>query len=175
MDKADEPAQGMLNFIRVLLVQRIGDERAKDLSDDEIAWIAPLVQHELDKLRARDRDIVILRYGLYGREPLSYEKVGIQVGEEKPLTRERVRQITARVIRALSCAIMTFNNDEFNLYMVLSGGKDATPVLSLIDISQIDNSLERIINDLKIIQYKYNVGRFAFKEFEKSLDEQIPD
>lgn len=174
MGETDEPSRGMLNLIRVLLSRRMSAERAKNLPDNEIAWIAPLVQHELDKLNTRSRNIVILRYGLYGREPLSYEKVGIQVGKEKPLTRERVRQITARVIRALECAIRVLNNDELNLYMLLSAEKDTSPVLRL-NTPPTSDDLERIINDLKIIQYKYNVGRFIFEEFEKSLDEQIPD
>ena len=174
MDVTDEPSRGMLDFIRVLLSRRMSAERAKNLPDDEISWIAPLVQHELDKLNTRSRDIVILRYGLYGREPLSYEKVGIQVGKEKPLTRERVRQITARVIRALSCAIRTLNNDEFNLYMLLSAEKDTSPVLRLNTPPTFDD-LERIINDLKIIQYKYNVGQFIFGEFEKSLEEKTAE
>ena len=175
MGETDEPSQGMLNFIRALLSQRMDAERIKNLSDNEIAWITPLVQHELDKLNTRSRDIVILRYGLYGRKPLSYEKVGIQVGEEKPLTRERVRRITARVIRTLSYEIRTLNNDEFNLCLLLSGEKDATPVLRHSDTPPTSDDLERIINDLKIIQYKYNVSRFIFEESNKSLDEQIPD
>lgn len=162
MDKTDEPSQGMLNFIRELLSQRMNAKRAKNLLDNEIAWMAPLVQHELDKLDTRNRDIVILRYGLYGRKPLSYAKVGIQVGEGKPLTRERVRQITIRVIRTLSCAIRTLTNDEFNLCLLLSGEKDATPVLRHSDTPPTSDDLERIINDLKIIQYKYNVIRFIY-------------
>lgn len=162
MDKTDEPSQGMLNFIRELLSQRMNAKRAKNLLDNEIAWMAPLVQHELDKLDTRNRDIVILRYGLYGRKPLSYAKVGIQVGEGKPLTRERVRQITIRVIRTLSCAIRTLTNDEFNLCLLLSGEKDATPVLRHSDAPPTSDDLERIINDLKIIQYKYNVIRFIY-------------
>ncbi|KXB33982.1 hypothetical protein [Atopobium deltae] len=175
MDETDEPTQGMLNFTRALLAQRMGNKRAKDLPDDEIAWIAPLVQHELDKLMAIARDIVILRYGLYGSEPLSYEKVGIQVGKEKTLTRERARQITAHTIRTLSHAIFYMNPDEYNLYALLSGKKGATPVLNLNDTLPTSGDLEHVINDLKIIQYKYNVCQFIFEEYKKSLDEQIPD
>lgn len=162
MGETDKPSQGMLNFIRELLSQHMSAKRAKNLSDNEISWIAPLVQHELDKLDTRSRDIVILRYGLYGRKPLSYAKVGIQVGEGKPLTRERVRQITARVVRALSYEIRTLTNDEFNLCLLLSGGKDATPVLKHSYAPPTSDDLECIINDLKIIQYKYNVMRLIY-------------
>lgn len=86
MDKTDKPSQGMLNFIRELLSQHMSAERAKNLSDDEIAWIAPLVMNKLNHIRLTERNIniIILRYGLFGREPLSYEKVGIQVGEKSP-------------------------------------------------------------------------------------------
>lgn len=175
MDKTDKPSQGMLNFIRELLSQRMSAERAKNLSDDEIAWIAPLVQHELDKLRARDRDIVILCYGLYGREPLSYEEVGIQVGEKKPLLRERVRQITLRVIKKLSREIFCMNPDEYNLYALLAGKKGAIPVLKDTTEPKITADLRRIIGDLTIIQYKYNVRQFIFEKFKQSLGEQIPD
>lgn len=177
MDKTDKPSQGMLNFIRALLSQRMDDARAKNLSDDEIGWMAPLVINRLNhiQLTERDRNIIILRYGLFGREPLSYEKVGIQVGEKKPLSHERVRQFAARVIKKLSCEIFYMNPDEYNLYALLAGKKGAIPVLKDTTEPKITADLRRIIGDLIIIQYKYNVRQFIFEKFKQSLDEQIPD
>lgn len=177
MGEIEEPTQGMLNFIRALLSWRMNKERAKNLSDDEIGWIAPLVMNRLNhiQLTERDRNIIILRYGLFGREPLSYEKIGIQVGEKKPLLRERVRQITLRVIKKLSREIFCMNPDEYNLYALLAGKKGAIPVLKDTTEPKITADLRRIIGDLTIIQYKYNVRQFIFEKFKQSLDEQIPD
>lgn len=175
MGETDEPTQGMLNFTRALLARHMDDERAKNLSDDEVGWIVPLVLDELGKLRERDINVIILRYGLYGREPLSYEKVGIQVGKEKPLTRERVRQITAHTIRTLSRTIRYMSPEEYNLYALLAGKKGATPVLNDTTRPKITGDLECIIGDLKKIQFKYNIGQFIFEKFKQSLDEQTPE
>ena len=114
MDKTDKPSQGMLNFIRELLSQHMSAERAKNLSDDEIAWIAPLVMNKLNHIRLTERNIniIILRYGLFGREPLSYEEVGIQVGEKKPLLRERVRQIEAKALKKIHQYMTELNDEE---------------------------------------------------------------
>lgn len=178
MGEIEEPTQGMLNFIRALLSWRMNEERAKNLSDDEIGWIAPLVINKLNHIRLteRDRNIIILRYGLFGHEPLSYEKVGIQVGEKKPLIRERVRQITARVIKKLSHEIFYMNSNEYNLYALLAGKKGAIPVLNdTIEPKKITADLRYIIGDLIIIQYKYNVRQFIFEKFIQSLDEKTPE
>lgn len=177
MGEIEEPTQGMLNFIRALLSWRMDAERAKNLPDNEIAWIAPLVMNKLNHIRLTERNIniIILRYGLFGREPLSYEEVGIQVGEKKPLLRERVRQITLRVIKKLSREIFCMNPDEYNLYALLAGKKGAIPVLKDTTEPKITADLRRIIGDLTIIQYKYNVRQFIFEKFKQSLDEQIPD
>lgn len=45
----------------------------------------------LDELDPRTRDILIMRFGLDGNDPLTLEEVGLQL--DPPLTRERVRQI----------------------------------------------------------------------------------
>lgn len=48
-------------------------------------------------LEERERDIISLRYGLYGGNPMTLE----QVGEKYGVTRERIRQIQAKAERKL--------------------------------------------------------------------------
>ena len=52
----------------------------------------------LRKLSLRERQVVILRYGLAGEEPTTLEEIGQRLG----LTRERVRQIEADSLRRLA-------------------------------------------------------------------------
>ncbi len=52
----------------------------------------------LQKLSVRERQVVVLRYGLAGEEPTTLEEIGRQLG----LTRERVRQIEADSLRQLA-------------------------------------------------------------------------
>ncbi len=62
--------------------------------------------HELlQRLTARDRQVLELRYGLNGHEPLSLE----MVGEILNISRERVRQIEARAIERLRRKVKTYN------------------------------------------------------------------
>lgn len=60
---------------------------------DETDWTA-LVADCLRSLRDRERDIIVLRYGLFGGEAMSLEAVG----EKYHLTRERIRQIQEKAI-----------------------------------------------------------------------------
>jgi RNA polymerase primary sigma factor len=51
-------------------------------------------------LSERDRQVVVLRYGIGGTEPKTLEQIGRQLG----LTRERVRQIELDSLRRLAAA-----------------------------------------------------------------------
>ena len=55
------------------------------------------VQRALEALTARERQVIELRYGLTGHEPLTLEQVGQTFG----VTRERVRQIETNTLRKL--------------------------------------------------------------------------
>lgn len=51
----------------------------------------------LDELTPREKDVILLRYGLNGDEPKTLE----EVGRELEVTRERVRQIEASALAKL--------------------------------------------------------------------------
>jgi len=55
------------------------------------------VQKALNVLPSRERQVIELRYGLRGREPLTLEEVGRAFG----VTRERIRQIETNTLRKL--------------------------------------------------------------------------
>ena len=51
----------------------------------------------LAALEQRERDVIVLRYGLCGREPKTLEEIGRVLG----FTRERVRQIEIQALQRL--------------------------------------------------------------------------
>ena len=55
------------------------------------------VQRALNALPPRERQVIELRYGLRGHEPLTLEEVGRAFG----VTRERIRQIETATLRKL--------------------------------------------------------------------------
>ncbi len=55
------------------------------------------MQRALNALPARERQVIELRYGLSGHEPLTLEEVGRAFG----VTRERIRQIETSTLRKL--------------------------------------------------------------------------
>ncbi len=94
----------------VSLEKRLGDDTDSELADvlaDETIS-SPLetaaeqlrredVRRALALLSARERELLELRYGLRGREPLTLEEVGKSLG----VTRERIRQLETRTLRKL--------------------------------------------------------------------------
>jgi RNA polymerase primary sigma factor len=96
----------------VSLERPVGDEDDSELgdfvADDESAQ--PFeeasehlqregVRHALDMLPERERQVIELRYGLTGSEPLTLEEVGNAFG----VTRERIRQIESTTLKQLQC------------------------------------------------------------------------
>jgi len=63
--------------------------------EDEDRWNA--LRLALEPLPARDRQVLVLYYGLEGKEPMTLEQIGSMLG----VTRERVRQLRDRAIAAL--------------------------------------------------------------------------
>ena len=53
------------------------------------------IDHVISSLEPREADIIRLRFGLEGRDPLTLEEVGEKIG----ITRERVRQLQEQAIR----------------------------------------------------------------------------
>jgi RNA polymerase primary sigma factor len=94
----------------ISLEKPIGDEEESELGDfvaDEAseepfesateALQREDIQKALDALPARERQVIELRYGLRGHEPLTLEEVGRAFG----VTRERVRQIENNTLKKL--------------------------------------------------------------------------
>lgn len=173
MSENDEPTKNMLEFIRVLLSRSMDEEQAKNLKDDEIAWMAPLVEHELGKLASRDAPIVILRYGLSTCRPLNYEEIAEVMNRPKGVTRGQAVKVVARAVKQLSIAIKRIDEDEYNLFELLSGEKSALTVLYVT--SQTSDTRKNIIERLTRIRLKYSVQLFIFEKFKESLGKETPE
>jgi RNA polymerase primary sigma factor len=94
----------------VSLEKPIGDEDESELGDfvaDETVespfeTASENLQREnihkaLDSLPTREREVIELRYGLSGKDPLTLEEVGATMG----VTRERIRQIENNTLKKL--------------------------------------------------------------------------
>ena len=76
----------------------VRDEKAADPYDRlQSKTLVSDVNIVLDRLEPREADIIRLRFGLGGRDPLTLEEVGARIG----VTRERVRQLQELAIRKL--------------------------------------------------------------------------
>ena len=88
----------------------LGDDGDRDLTDtlvtdtdsspQELAFVGMVtdeVWKALANLSDRERDVVVLRFGLAGEEPMTLEKTGLRL----EITRERVRQIEAKALEKL--------------------------------------------------------------------------
>jgi RNA polymerase primary sigma factor len=64
----------------------------------EVSLRSQALQQALDALSARERQVLVLRYGLDDSEPKTLEEIGRRLG----LTRERVRQIEVETLRRLA-------------------------------------------------------------------------
>ncbi len=64
----------------------------------ELALRSRALRHALKELPERERDVLLLRYGLEGRDTQTLDQIGRALG----LTRERVRQIELDALRRLS-------------------------------------------------------------------------
>lgn len=86
------------------LIEKELADRSLLYSDDEFIETidellkSGIVQHALERLNDRQRNVLILRYGLDGGHERSLEEVGQRYG----LTRERIRQIEAKAIRKMA-------------------------------------------------------------------------
>jgi RNA polymerase primary sigma factor len=64
----------------------------------EVTLRSEALKDALDALPSRERQVIILRYGLVDSEPKTLEEIGRQLG----LTRERVRQVEVESLKRLS-------------------------------------------------------------------------
>ena len=62
----------------------------------------------LSQLEPREADIIRLRFGLEGRDPLTLEEVGAKIG----VTRERIRQLQEQALRQLRKNMATYQKQR---------------------------------------------------------------
>ncbi|MBX3636905.1 MAG: RNA polymerase sigma factor RpoS [Rubrivivax sp.] len=80
------------------MVDLVADEQAADPLGQRLSEeLQRLVEAGLSELGAREREVLLGRYGLHGREPQTLEDLAAQLG----LTRERVRQIQQEALLKL--------------------------------------------------------------------------
>ena len=78
------------------LADVIADEKASSPSESlQSKSLRGDIDHVISSLDPREADIIRLRFGLEGRDPLTLEEVGEKIG----ITRERVRQLHEQAIR----------------------------------------------------------------------------
>ncbi len=75
--------------------------------------VIQLVDSWLQELDAKQREVIVRRFGLHGYEPSTLEEVGRQLG----VTRERVRQIQMEALRRLRRILATRGYSEDALLM----------------------------------------------------------
>lgn len=85
-----EDDHGVVNTVQNTDGEEIFDAAAVSILKDEIMKI-------LDSLSEKEREIIVLRYGINGTEPQTLEEVGRHFN----ITRERVRQIENKVLSEL--------------------------------------------------------------------------
>ncbi|HET9721675.1 MAG TPA: sigma-70 family RNA polymerase sigma factor [Candidatus Saccharimonadales bacterium] len=79
-----------------------------DLTESEIVeqiMREEAVDKALETLPERERDIIAMRYGFVGGEPMTLEEIGSQIGA----TRERVRQLEYQALGRLAAYVPTWN------------------------------------------------------------------
>jgi RNA polymerase primary sigma factor len=117
-DELDWPTSDVREALRfaqtpVSLEKRIGEAEDSELADlvadDSVSSPFDTASDALRRidigkalatLSPRARDVIVLRFGLDGGEPLTLEQAGQVLG----ITRERVRQIEGKTLRILQCA-----------------------------------------------------------------------
>ena len=96
MSSIDSPVGGMdsdKSLVEILAdTQHIGPEEERQVSD-----VMHNIDHWLNELNEKQREVISRRFGLRGYEPSTLEDVGAEIG----LTRERVRQIQVEALRKL--------------------------------------------------------------------------
>lgn len=75
------------------------------------------IDHWLDELSDKQREVVVRRFGLRGHEAATLEEVGREIG----LTRERVRQIQVEALKSLR---VMFESNGLNAGALFSDERD---------------------------------------------------
>tara|TARA_B100000282_G_C31728099_1_gene489478 strand:- start:1128 stop:2039 length:912 start_codon:yes stop_codon:yes gene_type:complete len=91
------------------LGELVPDEKAKNPFEKlQIKSLIGDVNQVLSQLEPREADIIRLRFGLEGRDPLTLEEVGAKIG----VTRERIRQLQEQALRQLRKNMATYQKQR---------------------------------------------------------------
>ena len=91
------------------LGELVPDEKAKNPFEKlQSKSLIGDVNQVLSQLEPREADIIRLRFGLEGRDPLTLEEVGAKIG----VTRERIRQLQEQALRQLRKNMATFQKQR---------------------------------------------------------------
>jgi len=91
------------------LGELVPDEKAKNPFEKlQSKSLIGDVNQVLSQLEPREADIIRLRFGLEGRDPLTLEEVGAKIG----VTRERIRQLQEQALRQLRKNMATYQKQR---------------------------------------------------------------
>lgn len=97
-----------------ILLDTIADNRVQNPSDIlQGEDISHCIDHWLDELSEKQREVVVRRFGLRGHDAATLEQVGREIG----LTRERVRQIQVEALKLMRQAFEENELDAAALFM----------------------------------------------------------
>jgi RNA polymerase primary sigma factor len=97
-----ENEQKVRDALRIMRhgIATINGQSEKGTFDKSPMWeLSEELNTRLDDLEFRTKQVIVMRYGLDGNEPLTLEEVGKRL--EPPVTRERVRQIEKQGLNRL--------------------------------------------------------------------------
>lgn len=97
----------------ISIISNIEDKKAeKNFEEIEYKYLIDDINNTLEKLSEREKEIIILRYGLNSNKEHSLQEIGNKFN----LTRERIRQIESKALKKLSNSrkLKSYLYEEYN-------------------------------------------------------------